>query len=314
MNNTNNTPKRNHAARTIQKAWRSAWLRNSTKPILNSNNPRKNTWNDMITIEPILRKYMVALNRKPYDARGLAQMILKGVTKIPHSRRNLNNSDYDRIISRLNANNTNKNRIDIIRNIAGVSTRHRHAVTQIRDEMLHIRKFTNGTFSSSLVPMRYTRDGAVKRMSGTRFQNGSAASADSRGYKYVRFNSLANVAVLDHRVTIDGCLLKKPGYLLYNPTMYDIQSASLGIRIHTILPSKSGYPGFKVSLLTGNNNNNTNASKLKNIAVLLAVVREAYVNPGSLFQQPRLSFVAAPNVPLAIKDVIDLVNSLGANV
>lgn len=309
--NTPNTPKRNdRAARTIQKAWRSAWLRNSTKPILNSNNPRKNTWNNMITIEPILRKYMVALNRKPYDARGLAQMIMKGVTKIPHSRRNLNNTDYDRIISRLNTNNTNKNRIDIIRNIAGVSTRHRHAVTQIRNEMLHIRKFTNGIFSSSLVPMRYTRDGAVKRMSGTRFQNGSAASADSRGYKYVRFNSLANVG----GVTIDGCLLKKPGYLLYNPTMYDIQSASLGIRIHTILPSKSGYPGFKVSLLTGNNNTN-NALKLKNIAVLLAVVREAYVNPGSLFQQPRLSFVAAPNVPLAIKDVIDLVNSLGgANV
>lgn len=310
MNNTNNTPKRNdRAARTIQQAWRSAWLRNSTKPILNSNNPRKNTWNNLITIEPIPRKYMVALNRKPYDARGLAQMIMKGVTRIPHSRRNLNNTDYDRIISRLDT-NTNKNRIDIIRNIAGVSTRHRHAVTQIRDEMLNIRKFTNGIFSSSLVPMRYTRDGAVKRTSGTRFQNGSAASADSRGYKYVRFNS-PHVAVLGG-VTIDGCLLKKPGYLLYNPTMYDIQSASLGIRIHTILPSKSGYPGFKVSLLTGNNNrNNTNASNLKNIAVLLAVVREAYVNPGSLFEQPRLSFVAAPNVPLAIKDVIDLVNSLG---
>jgi len=322
--NTPTSTKRNHAARTIQKAWRSAWLRNSTKPILDPN--QKTTWNNIFEFEPIPRKYMVALNKKPYDARQLAKMILKGVTKIPHSRRNLNNSDYGRIISRLNDSTptttptANKNRIDMIRNIAGVSTRHLRAVTEIRNRMHHIRTFTNGVFSSSLTPMRYIQDGVYKRTSGTRYQLGSAASADSRGYKYVRFNPLyteevwnasnvANVNVLGG-VTIDGCLLKKPGFLLYNPTMFDIQSASLGIRIHTILPSKPGFPGFRVKLLNSSSNN-VNA---KNIAVLLAAVREAYANPGSVFAQPRLPFIAASNVPRAIKDVIDIVNSVGASV
>lgn len=77
----------NQAVKVIRKAREAARLRNSNAFVIdpNTGSPRTNA----ITLEPIPRKYLIALNGQAYNARSLAKMISSGITKVPHTRRTL---------------------------------------------------------------------------------------------------------------------------------------------------------------------------------------------------------------------------------
>lgn len=77
----------NQAVKVIRKAREAARLRNSNAFIIdpNTGSPRTNA----ISLEPIPRKYLVALNGQAYNARSLAKMVASKITKVPHTRRTL---------------------------------------------------------------------------------------------------------------------------------------------------------------------------------------------------------------------------------
>ena len=77
----------NQAVKVIRKAREAARLRNSNAFIIdpNTGSPRTNA----ISLEPIPRKYLIALNGQAYNARSLAKMIASKITKVPHTRRTL---------------------------------------------------------------------------------------------------------------------------------------------------------------------------------------------------------------------------------
>lgn len=81
----------NQAVKVIRKAREAARLRNSNAFVMdpNTGSPRTNA----ISLEPIPRKYMIALNGQAYNARSLAKMIASGITKVPHTRRTLGVND-----------------------------------------------------------------------------------------------------------------------------------------------------------------------------------------------------------------------------
>ena len=77
----------NQAVKVIRKAREAARLRNSNAFIIdpNTGSPRTNA----ISLEPIPRKYLIALNGQAYNARSLAKMVASKITKVPHTRRTL---------------------------------------------------------------------------------------------------------------------------------------------------------------------------------------------------------------------------------
>ena len=77
----------NQAVKVIRKAREAARLRNSNAFVIdpNTGSPRTNA----ISLEPIPRKYLVALNGQAYNARSLAKMVASKITKVPHTRRTL---------------------------------------------------------------------------------------------------------------------------------------------------------------------------------------------------------------------------------
>ena len=95
----------NQAVKVIRKAREAARLRNSNAFVIdpNTGSPRTNA----ISLEPIPRKYLVALNGQAYNARSLAKMVASKITKVPHTRRTLG-------VKNVHANFFGKNEIERI--------------------------------------------------------------------------------------------------------------------------------------------------------------------------------------------------------
>jgi hypothetical protein len=210
---------------------------------------------------------------------------------------------------------TTVSRPDIVKSIAGISISRKTAVTQIKNQLLDIRKSAKRMFSDAKTRARETPDGLVKPFSSVENPSLKTTNDDdvyvSRPRQFTAFHGID--------IIITGCLMKtSENYLLYNPSMYSIESKNLGIKIRTVLPSKPGYPCFEVSLVNGHRL--STKGYLQNLATFLAIVRESYfkaMDSAGFFtkrksqQQKKLSFTSAtPNMPDAVKHVIDIVNSV----
>lgn len=90
------------ALRTVKKFRSASILKNSSRFVIDPNTG--NAMIDPISLEPIPLKYMIALNRKAYDARSLAQMMLSKNSRIPLTRRPLTNDEIHRVIKKRSEN------------------------------------------------------------------------------------------------------------------------------------------------------------------------------------------------------------------